>query len=94
MKDPPGFNVAAERCDQCLFSKDALVSNERRREILEECATRGAEKHFICHKFTLDGGRNVCCRGFYDHNPEATAAMQVAGRLGLVNFIPLPKEKR
>jgi hypothetical protein len=94
-----GFRVAAERCDECLFSKDAIVDNARRREILSDCARRDA--HFICHKFTLAAMRlerdpenvgQTCCRGFYDRNPAATNLMRIAGRLGMVEAVPLPMD--
>ncbi len=80
--------ICAKRCDQCLFSDAKIVSDKRKAGILEECSTRGAEKHFICHKHTQrDGGSNVICRGFYDANPGATGLMQVADRLGLAVLV-------
>jgi hypothetical protein len=84
------FKVCAERCDQCLFSKDAIVSNARRKQVLTDCARRDA--HFICHKHGFGSedelhGENVCCRGFYDRNPMATNLMRIAHRLGAVEFV-------
>jgi hypothetical protein len=82
-----GFKVAAERCDQCLFSRDAIVDEKRRRGILRDCA-RG-DKHFICHKFTMVG-QEACCRAFYDRDPGATNLMRIAHRLNAVEFVELP----
>jgi hypothetical protein len=88
-----GFEVAKKRCDQCLFSGAKIVSDERRAEILRNCARD--DTHFICHKFTIaeDGDSQVCCRGFYDADPAASNLMRIAGRLGAVEFVDLPKSE-
>ncbi|KIL42101.1 hypothetical protein SD70_02655 [Gordoniibacillus kamchatkensis] len=57
------FQVAEKRCNECLFSANKIVSDERKAEVLADCALNDA--HFICHKATLKG-KDVCCRGFYD----------------------------
>lgn len=80
------FRVAKKRCDQCLFSNAKIVSDERRDEILEGCRELANEKHFVCHKFSMVD-EEVCCRAFYDDNPMATQLMQVAARLGFVEFV-------
>lgn len=90
------FKVCETRCDQCLFSKDAIVDSPRRRQVLAECEHE--DQHFICHKHGHgDGegglvGENVCCRGFYDRDPGRTNLMRIAARLGMVEFVPFPKE--
>lgn len=80
------FRVMQERCDQCLFSPDKIVSNARRAELLRECKSRDC--HFICHKASLAGGQDVCCRGFYD--TQSTNLIRIAGRLGCIEFVPVP----
>ncbi len=62
-----GWEVMAERCDQCLFGPNAIVSAARRRELLVGC--RRDDRTFECHKATILG-RKVTCRGFYDQ-PES-----------------------
>lgn len=77
------LQVVQERCNQCLFSPDKIVSDERRKEILDSCMKRGAETFFICHKT-----KRACCRGFYDSGyGQRVAVIQVADRLGLVEFV-------
>ena len=66
------FKVCEERCDQCLFSKDKIVSDARRKEVLRSCEKD--DKHFICHKH-----RDVCCRGYFDTGKST--AVQLAQRL-------------
>ena len=84
------FKVMAKQCDQCLFSKNRIVSLARKREVLAECARNDA--HFICHKASIAGDQDVCCRGFYDKDPGASNLMRIAGRLGAVEFVKEPKK--
>lgn len=80
------FKVYAERCAECLFSKDKIVSNARRKELLADCRSR--DTHFICHKASI-AGDSICCRGFYD--TQSTNLIRVAQRLGAVEFVPFPE---
>lgn len=80
------FKVMEEKCDQCLFSEDRIVSKERMADIVKQC--RENDSYFICHKATIAGNQQVCCRGFYD--TQDTQIIQVANRLGVTQFI---KEK-
>lgn len=72
------FKVKKECCGQCLFGKDKIVSNARRRDILEGCARD--DSHFICHKTD-----DACCRGFYDNN--STNFMRVSQRMGWIELV-------
>ena len=81
-----GFRVCAERCDECLFSTNKIVSNARRAEVLAECEKK--DKHFICHKHS-----DVCCRGFFDTGK--TTAVQLAQRFtamgyGVIEYVATP----
>ena len=62
-----GYEVMAQRCSECLYGKDKIVSDERRREILT--GVRKDDDWFVCHKATL-AGRSVQCRGDYDARPR------------------------
>ncbi len=88
MTRPRGFLVYKERCDQCLFGPNRIVSSKRMKEVLDDC--REKQHYFICHKSTLEGTNDVCCRGFFDTYPGATTAMRFAQVAGLVFFLPLP----
>jgi len=76
------FKVKTECCNQCLFSKDRIVSGERMKEILRDC--RKNDSHFICHKSSIEGG-NDCCRGFYD--TQDANIIRIAQRLNCVEFV-------
>lgn len=76
------FKVCDKPCNQCLFSKDRIVSAQRVREILNDCKREG--RHFTCHKATMQG-RDVCCRSFYDTRTSNMA--RIAQRLRMVEFV-------
>lgn len=57
------LKVCESQCDQCLFSKDRIVSASRMKEILKTCQKE--DTHFLCHKGTIKG-EDIVCRGFYD----------------------------
>lgn len=77
------FKVMRERCNQCLYGPDTIVTNERRAQLL-----RGLERRddwFICHKATI-AGQKVACRGDWDQR-RCGQVGQVAERLQLVEFV-------
>jgi len=68
------------------------VDEARAAQIVEDCLE--TERHFVCHKFTIaDEDSSVCCKGFWDKFPDASAAMQVAQRLGFCEYVDFPAEK-
>jgi len=72
------FKVRAKPCANCLYSKDKIVSDERRDELIEGLSRKDA--HFICHK-----NEDVCCYGFYKRN--TTNLIRIAQRLGAVEMV-------
>lgn len=77
--------VQRKCCKQCLFSKNKIVSDERKAEILKDCADNN--KHFQCHKATIKGVQGTC-RAFYDKctNP---AISQMLESIGEVEFVDI-----
>lgn len=87
------FKVMAERCAECLYGRNKIVSNARRTQILREITRK--DSHFICHKATL-AGQEACCRGDWDQRGGGQMG-RIAGRLNLVRFVTeaeLSKEKK
>lgn len=77
------FKVKKERCNECLYSKNKIVSNSRRSELL--AGIKQKDSHFVCHKSSIDGSGDVCCKGFYD---SATSNMiRISQRLNMVEFV-------
>lgn len=84
--DPTKFYVMAEACEQCLFTKDRVVSGSRAAEIIRQCNDH--DTHFECHKGSLVG-RNICCRGFYD-SQKNTSVIRLSEVLQNVVFVGKP----
>lgn len=75
------FKVKKECCDQCLFSKDKIVSNKRRQEILKSC--RDNDHHFICHKSKEND--DICCHSFYQ--TQTSGLIRIMQRLNGIELV-------
>lgn len=69
------FEVMSRCCNQCLMTRNKIVSNERRKEILS--ITNDRDCAFTCHKATI-AGRDIACRSHFD--------LTGGGRLGRFAF--------
>lgn len=89
MPEPNKFLVCNKRCAECLFTPAKIVGDERKEEILEGIQA-GKAHYFVCHKGSLTGNDQLCCRGWYDANPQAHI-VRMAKALDVVKFVPVPK---
>lgn len=55
------LKLAKRCCNQCLTTRNRIVSGKRAAEIIRDCRREG--NHFICHKAE---GEIVHCRGVHD----------------------------
>lgn len=78
------FKVMSERCNQCLFGENKIVSNARRSQIIREIQRK--DNHFVCHKTN-----DVACRGDWDQFGCGQMG-RIAGRLGAVEFVTLDEQ--
>lgn len=77
------FKVMSERCNQCLYGPDKIVSNARRSQLIRQ--TVGIDNHFVCHKAMI-AGTKACCRGDWDAHGGGQLG-RIAVRLGVVEFV-------
>lgn len=85
------FQVCSQKCSECLFTKNKIVSDDRRKEIIDECLKLANETFFECHKATLQN-KHVCCKGFYDTYGDRVTIIQLAERLNFIDFIDIEGE--
>ena len=85
------MKVYESTCNNCLLSKDSIVSPERRKNIIKDCTSN--QQHFICHKATMKGD-NVCCKTFYDKLGQYSQGIRIAERLDMIEFIPQPDNEK
>ena len=76
------LKVKKECCGKCLFGKDKIVSNERKKEILKGC--KNDDNHFICHEATIKG-EDIVCAEFYKRYD--TQMIRISERLGMVKLV-------
>ena len=77
------FKVMAERCNQCLYSQNKIVSDERRAEILRNVARM--DSYFVCHKASIKGAV-VCCAGDWETRGGGQLG-RIADLLGAVEIV-------
>lgn len=92
--------VCAKQCNECLFSNNKLVNEERKQELLTQCEIE--QTHFNCHKGSLIG-QNVVCNGFFRN--RTTPFLDIMKATGKIEFVepedfqrlqrmPDPKQKK
>ena len=78
------MNVQNKPCRQCLFSKNKIVSDKRKDDLIETCERD--KTFFVCHKSSIKGGR-TCCRGYFDKYMKDDPMLPIAISLGKIAFI-------
>jgi len=78
------MKIYKEKCNECLFTKNRIVSVERYKELIQDCLER--DKRFICHKSTING-ESICCRWFYDVHGKDVLPIRLAKLLWIEEFI-------
>lgn len=81
------MKVYDKPCQNCLFSKDRIVSGKAAKQIIKECIQN--ETHFICHKATMNG-EDICCKTFYDKFGNFSRNIQFAKWINYIRIIPQP----
>jgi hypothetical protein len=87
-----GLKVFKECCQNCLLSNDRIVSPKKAKEILDGCAKE--QSFFVCHKATMDGGKQIVCKNFYDKLGHVSQQVRIAERLGVVEFVEQKDQKK
>lgn len=85
------LQVYSTCCKNCLFSENRIISPQRAASILADALQD--DTYFICHAASMKG-EEVVCRKFYEEHKEDNRALQIAQRLGIVEFVPQPEKKR
>jgi hypothetical protein len=71
-------------CQNCLFTKDRLVSGKVAGQIIKDCIKN--QSYFVCHKATLQG-KDIVCANFYSQMSKYSQAIRMAERLGILEFV-------
>lgn len=86
------IHVMNEMCPTCVFRPGNLMSLDPGRVAGMVRDAKRDESTIVCHStlYTVPK-RNAACRGFFDRHP--TQSLQVAERLGLIEWQQLEKDQ-
>lgn len=80
------MKIQKAKCNQCLFTKNRIVTPKRAMEIIKDSLRD--DTYFACHKTKLKGIKNdVCCRGFWDTNKNNFNLGRIMQRLGKIEEV-------
>jgi hypothetical protein len=84
------FYVFEKPCKECLFSEERIVDPQRKKQVLQKLKGQGG--HFICHKATMDQGKDVACASWAEKMGDTSNLYRVSQRLGRVQLVKLPED--
>lgn len=73
------MKVCEKKCEECLFSKNRIVSKERAQAIMRKIVR--TDSHFMCHK----GQGDVVCAGSVDFHQGQL--YRIMGRLDGIELV-------
>lgn len=87
--DPKPLKVYDKPCANCLMSKANLVKDDEIADrMVQSYVDRGS--HFICHKATLDGEKNIACHSFFKAHADDVPHLKFYKDADMVEFVPHP----
>jgi hypothetical protein len=78
------LKVYQECCQNCLLSKDRIVSPKRAKDLLKEIEEK--QSYFVCHKASMNN-EEIVCKKFFDELGHQSQMIRIAERLNAVQFI-------
>ena len=85
------MEVYKECCKNCLLSKDSIVSQARRKEIVKGCIED--QSYFICHKASIEG-KDIVCKTFFDTLGHYSQMIRISERLNMIKFVEQPEAEK
>lgn len=79
------FQVFKEPCNNCLLSKDRIVSPQSAKEIIQGCIQD--HSFFVCHKSSMSDEDQICCKSFYDKLGQHSKQIRIAERFNMVELV-------
>ena len=76
------MKIVKGMCDQCLFSPNKIVDEERKKQILDGC--KAEQTHFNCHK---EREGEVVCGGFNKTMGQYSQMIRISERLRLIEYV-------
>jgi hypothetical protein len=68
------MKIYNKKCNQCLFGKNKIVSDEAKQQIIADCLKK--DTYFSCHKSTIQN-KDIACYGFYSKFKRTVAVLRI-----------------
>lgn len=78
------LKVYKECCNNCLLSKDRIVSPKIAKDLLKEITEK--QSYFVCHKASMNS-EEIVCKTFFDKLGHQSQTIRIAERLNAVQFV-------
>lgn len=78
-------------CQNCLLSKDRIVSPQKAKNLVKECLNE--EAYFICHKASINN-QEVVCHKFYTKFGNLSRIIRLAQSFGLIKMVEQESSKK
>jgi hypothetical protein len=88
--NPAHFHVFERPCQECLFGEERIVDPQRKKQIIKDLTQKGG--HFICHRATMDRGKDVACAAWAEKMGGTSNLYRISQRLGKVKLVKLPED--
>ena len=83
------MKICKKKCKYCLFTKNRIVSPQRKEEIVSNCLSN--QTHFICHSSQKDD--EIVCSGFYKQYGHHSQLIRIMGRINALKFVTVDSSK-
>lgn len=85
------LRVCHKQCDQCLYGNNKIVSDSRKKDVLQELEQEN--DYFICHKASI-AREKVMCRGYYEGHKTKSILILLGHSLKTIRFVDVMEVMR
>lgn len=79
-------HIRASACDQCLLSRDRIVSGARARQLITDTRAETGSS-FICHKSQVSDEPESICRSWWDQFATEDPILRMAIAMDIVTEV-------
>jgi hypothetical protein len=84
------LKIMSQPCNQCLFTKNRIVSQKRTNQIIKDCIRE--DGHFECHKGTINGDK-IVCRSFWNLYSRDVLSLRLALMFNMFEFVEVEENE-
>jgi len=85
------IHVRGEKCGNCLYSPDRLVSGARARELTTDPRAEPGST-FVCHRSQVSDEPEAICSAWFDNFAREDPILRLAMAMGVIEYVPGKEE--